>query len=279
MVKILRVLIFLCLYLGSSGVFLMANSLNDEKGMTEEEYQKALIMQNKIHGFIRAASQCEKNGQYEAALENFLKAYEINRCAGLVAVCRGGIADNYEALGEYQKALDYVDVSLGKLSAHPQQPSYKKYAETKSRLLKKIEEQKNESGAKKMTQDSSQSDYARQRKFLESMKTQGVATAFKEATLFEHAGKFADARKVYEKLLLQRETIAREMTLENWVMLYPAIQRTSELIGDETREKETLVWIKGNMLDPQGQFHGSLSKIMPAVIDHLNKQIKKYQLR
>lgn len=256
----------------------MANSLNDENGMNEEEYQKALIMQNKIHGFIRAANQCEKNGQYEAALENYLKAYEINRCAGLVAVCRGGIADNYEALGEYQKALEYVDVSLGKLSAYPQQPSYKKYAETKSRLLKKIEEQKNESGAKKMTQESSQSDYARQRKFLESMKTQGVATTFKEVALLELGGKFADACKVYEKLLLQREAIVREMALENWVMLYPAIQRTSELTGDEAREKEMLVWIRDNLIAEQGTFHRYLRGLLPDVQDHLKERLKKFGL-
>ena len=68
------------------------------------------------------------------------------------------------------------------------------------------------------------------------------------------------------------------MSLENWVMLYPAIQRTSELTGDEKREKEALVWIKANMLDSQGQFHQSLSHLMSKVIDHLNKQIRKYQL-
>ena len=80
------------------------------------------------------------------------------------------------------------------------------------------------------------------------------------------------------KLLSQKETIIKEMSLDNWVMLYPAIQRASELTGDETSEKEALVWIRESMLDPQGQYHQLLSKLMPEVIDHLNERVKKYHL-
>lgn len=104
--------------------------------MTEGEYQAALAAQSRIHGFIREASFYEKKGQHDLALANYLKAYEIDHCAGLVAVCRGAMADNYEALGEYEKALEHVDWFLEGLK--PDEPLFKNMTETKQRLLQKI---------------------------------------------------------------------------------------------------------------------------------------------
>lgn len=257
--------------------FSMVENRSNNKEMTQDEYQRALTMQGEIHGLIRSASKYEKMGQHELALENYLKAYEINQCASLVAVCRGALADNYEALGEYKAALEHVEWFLEGLN--PKEPLFEGMLKTKIRLLKKIEEQKKSGGSVAKTyQRVMSSGQEEQKRFLESMQTKGVATYFKQASLQELDGKFAEAREVYEKLLLKRETIAQEMNLENWVMLYPAIQRTSELIGDEKREKEALVWIKANILDSQGQFHQSLARLAPEVVDHLNKQIKKYQL-
>ena len=285
MIKSLRAfaLVFLSFGILLPGDFLMANSQSGKNGMTQEAYRKALIAQNKIHGFIRAASQYEKAGQHEFALENYLKAYEINQCAGLVAVCRGAIADNYEALGEYYKALEYVEISLQKLSVNMQQASYKERIETKLRLLKKIEEQKEweskknsaVSGVKDAFPKASIED---QKKFLEGLGGKGVWDVFKDALVAEHSGDFKKAREIYEQLLPQKEAIEKEMGLAGWVMLYPAIQRTSELLGDKMREKESLVWINPNLLQSSGQYHQYLSKLTPAVQNRLKERVADYQI-
>jgi len=96
--------------------------------------------------------------------------------------------------------------------------------------------------------------------------------------LAEHSGNFAKAKDLYDQLLVQKEAVISAQGESAWVMLHCAVQRMSELTGDEAREKEMLNWIKANMLDPQGSSHQFLSQLMPDVIDHLNKQIKKYQL-
>jgi len=250
--------------------------------MSQEEYATALRVQDKIHGLIRQASSSEEKGDYQSALEYYLRAYEINKCGGLIAVCRGGLADNYEALGKYNEALDNVRWFLAKLKPTNNPTLDRTYFQMKAaevHLLKKIEEQKktSESVAKTYPQVMS-ADHERQKRFLESMQTKGVATSFKEAALLELDDKFAEARAVYEKLLPQKETITQEMGLANWVMLYPAIQRTSELTGDEAREKEALVWIRNNMTGANGPYHEYLSNLFPAVQDHLKERLKKFNL-
>lgn len=239
-------------------------------------HEKMTMKINEQWGLLRQAMRMEEQRKFAEAKPIYEKLYKEWETSSIQGMAEVGLINVYEELGIYQNALVLVEHML-QVNKIPE--TVGKYQATKSRLLKKIEEQKKQvPNTAKTHQSFNGSSYDQQRQFIESMKTQGVATTFKEVMLLEHASKFADARKVYEKLLLQREAIAQEMALENWVMLYPAIQRTSELTGDEKREKEALVWIKTNMLDPQGQFHQSLSNLMPNVIDHLNEQIKKYQL-
>ena len=128
--------------------------------------------------------------------------------------------------------------------------------------------------------DFQKADYASQKKFLEKNLPEEteILRLSKQAMLAEHAGKFANAKGYYEQLLSRREDVTAAQGDVAWPLLHCAVQRTSELTGDEAREKEMLVWIKSNMLDPQGRFHQFVSRLMPEVIDHLNKRIKKYQL-
>ncbi len=239
------------------------------------QHQKSVAVLEKRVAVESEAYHLEKIGRYQEAAELFKKAIEITGNSAAAGPAHLSLERIYEKTGQYKEALEQTEWFL---KGNQNEQGRAETLAVRQRLLQKIEEQKNQHASKKTIGDPAQSNYARQRQFVESMKTQGVATTFREVTLLELDGKFSEAHKVYEKLLLQREAIAQEMTLENWVMLYPAIQRTSELTGDEKREKEALIWIKANMLDPQGRFHQSLSKLLPDVVDHLNQRIKKYQL-
>lgn len=260
-----------------------------KRAMTEGEYQNALRLQDQIHGFIRIASDYERKGQHQLALQNYLKAYEIQQCAGLIAVCRGAIADNYEAIGQYQKALEHIDWFLAGLN--PSEPLFVKMTQTRQRLLQKIEEQKREekteeskpasqkSHAIRSLADFETASYAEQKQYMEKNlpdNTQ-ILKLSKQAMLAEHAGKYAEAKGYYEQLVSRKEAMTAAQGDAAWPMLHCAVQRMSELTGDEAQEKEMLVWIKANMLNPQGQFHQSLSNLMSEVIDHLEKRLKKYE--
>jgi tetratricopeptide (TPR) repeat protein len=107
--------------------------------MTSDQYQRVLKKQNAIHLYLQRAFQHEKQEQSKLALENYLKAYEIDQCAGLVAVCRGGLADNYEALGNYKEALGHVEWFLKELK--PAEPLYAETVAARERLLRKIKAQ------------------------------------------------------------------------------------------------------------------------------------------
>lgn len=296
MFKKIIVIILLLIFL--SGEFFVVRAFEiakkNNKYMTAVEYQNAIVKQNEIHNYIRTATNYEKKGQHDFALQYYLKAYEINECAGLRAVCRGAMADNYEALGEYDKALEHVDWFLKGLS--PNEPLFKEMTETKQRLLQKIEAQKKYSFRKatsmpavsvsqvsrnsNIISDFQEKDYATQKQFLEKELPEGtdILRLSKRAMLAEHAGNFKDAKGFYEQLLAQKEGVAAVYGEAAWVMLHPAVQRMSELTGDETREKEMLVWIRDYMLAPDGQHHKYLNGLMPPVQGHLKERLKKFGL-
>lgn len=257
------------------------------KKMSSEQYNQAREKQNEIHGYMRMAKRFEQEGNHKKALAYYLKAYEINQCAGLIAVCRNALAKQYEALGEYEKALEHVEWGLQKLEGDKTKGHiaelYKKDVETKQRLLKKIEEQKKWESKQDLIVPQAKAafdkaGYGEQKQFLESLGGEGVLDVFKDAMVAEHSGDYEKAREIYESLLPKKEEIDTQMGVGGWAMLYPAIQRTSELLGDEKREKEALVWIKDNLLNPNGEQHASLSKLQPQVIAHIQKRIEGYQL-
>ena len=53
-----------------------------------------------------------------------------------------------------------------------------------------------------------------------------------------------------------------------------AVQRMSELTGDESREKEMLDWIRENMFGVQGLYHSYLNSLAPGVRDHFEDRLK-----
>jgi hypothetical protein len=270
--------------------FGMPASPADKKYMTEDEYQNALAKQNQIHAFIRVAGKYEKEGRHREALENYMRAYEIDQCAGLVAVCRGAMADNYEALGEYQKALDHIDWFLSGLNTN--EPLFSMMTQTKKRLLQKIEAQKRGEGIEepvsaieksqpvKRASDFYKADYGSQKKFLEEKLPEDtdILRLSKQAMLAEHAGDFRKARECYEKLLAQKGGVIAAQGEVAWVMLHAAVQRTSEVTGDEAREKEMLVWIRDQMIAEQGPCRKYLSGLMPPVQAHIKERLKKFGL-
>lgn len=100
----------------------------------------------------------------------------------------------------------------------------------------------------------------------------------KQAFLDEHAGKFREAKESYEKLLLAKDGTTAAFGESAWVMLHCAVQRTSEVTGDEARERQMLVWIRDNMLTERAPYSECLSGLLPDVQDHLRERLKKFAL-
>lgn len=267
----------------------LATAGSQTRYMTEGEYQAALAAQAEIHRFVQAASYYEKKGQHDLALDSYLKAYEIDQCGGLVAVCRGGIADNYEAMGEYEKALEHVGWFFQKLK--PSEPLFEQMAATKKRLLEKIAAQKrggmvaeSKSGGAvtgRLIADFQKSDYGSQKKYMEENfpATSEVQRLIKQAMLAEHAGKFREAKEAYAALLSHEKELAAIQGASAWPMVHAAVQRTAEVTGDETLEKEMLVWIRDQMMADGAPYRADFQNmLMPSVQDHLRKRIKSYNL-
>lgn len=288
-----KVIVIILPFIFLSGEFFVARAFEvakkNNKYMTETEYQNAVAKQNEIHNYMRTATNYERKGQHDFALRYYLKAYEINECAGLRAVCRGAMADNYEALGKYDKALEHVDWFLKGLS--PSEPLFKEMTETKQRLLQKIEAQKRETEPMASTSDTqlppikniadfTKASYGDQKRYMEEKLPENTAILklSKQAMLAEHAGDFKSAKESYEALLAQERAVTAAQGEVAWVMLHCAVQRTSEVTGDEAREKEMLVWIRDCMLVPDGQHHKYLNGLMPSVQDHLKERLRKFGL-
>lgn len=258
------------------GSFKQEASHNNE-GMSEQEYAKRVESQNEYHSLRLAGNRERDKGDYKAAIVYQEKALKIAVGSSLEGVSRGELSRLYEEVGSYEKALEQVEWILR------QNPSSPKYIEAKARIFKKIEEQKKWESkqdpivaqAKEVFDEANSEE---QKQFLESLGGQGVLDVFKNAMVAEHSGDYGKAREIYASLLPRKEEIDTQMGVGGWAMLYPAIQRTSELLGDEKREKEALVWIKDNLLNPNGEQHASLSKLQPQVIAHIQKRIEEYQL-
>lgn len=129
--------------------------------------------------------------------------------------------------------------------------------------------------------DFTRASHADQKQFMEKRLPEDteIRRLGKQAMLAEHAGKFGDAKGYYEQMLQRKEEAVAAFGESGWAMLYPAVQRMSELTGDEMREKEMLVWIRDNMLAAQGMYHQYLSGLLPQVQDHLKDRIKKFDLK
>lgn len=134
--------------------------------------------------------------------------------------------------------------------------------------------------AQKSSPNSSDDIYAAQKRFMAQKipESEAIHVLAQKAMIAEHAGKFAETKDIYEQLLLKKDEVEAALGVQAWVMLHPAVQRISELTGDEVREKAMLVWIRDLMMAESGAYHPYLSGLLPNVQDHLRSRLKKYDL-
>lgn len=261
--------------------------------------EKEMLSGNKYHqiaqnideqwALLHRARQFEEERKFSDAREIYEVLYEDWATSSIQGMAQVGLIRIYEGLKLYEQALPLVEKML-QVNRVPE--TLQKYQKTKQRLLQKIEAQKRGEKIeepKAMPQnpnsihslaDFETASYDEQKRYMEEKlpESTDILRLSKQAMMAEHAGNFKDAKGFYEQLLPQKDAVTAAQGEMAWPMLHCAVQRMSELTGDEAREKEMLVWIKENMLNPQGQYHHFLSGLMPQVIDHLKQRINKYQL-
>ncbi|MDA9101153.1 hypothetical protein N9K06_00605 [Omnitrophica bacterium] len=252
-----------------------------KNSMSQEEYEARKRGQDKFHALLREGDYFAKQGDEKKAEQFYLEAFEFAKGTSSEAVALGNLARFYENVGEYQKSLQLVNEFLSHLNAGER--SWHRYTEMKQRLLQKIEdktewESRQDSIVPQFKESFEKASHEEQAEVLKTFGGSGVRDEFKNAMVAEHGGDYAKAREIYESLLSRKEEIDTQMGVGGWAMLHPAIQRTSELLGDEEREKAALVWIKTNLLDPEGEHHASLSKLQPWVVSHIQERIEAYKL-
>ncbi len=230
---------------------------------------------------LHKAYDLEKSGNYDLAIVLFRKSITM----GDQNVPRLALQQIYEKTGEYEKALEQVEWFL---KGNQNEQGRAKTLEDKSRLLKKIEESKSqrkipEHAISRFPQDQQalqknlrSLSYDEQGRLVQSvLKDEGIEGRFKEAMQFEYQRNFKEARAVYESLVPKKEEITQKYGIDGWVMLYPALQRTSEFLQDAPKEKEALLWIQANLLNPQGQYHSSFARLESRTVAHLQKRVQE----
>ncbi len=269
--------------------FFFCSSLDAKSPMSDADYQQALDYQAEYHNFLREADRWERHRDYGRAVFFHEKAFRMAQGSSLEPVSRGELARLYELDGQYEKALGEIDWFLVK--SNKSSPLWDKFVDSRQRLLQKIEAQKRETEPMASTSDTqlppikniadfTKASYSDQKRYMEEKLPENTAILklSKQAMLAEHAGDFKSAKESYEALLAQERAVTAAQGEVAWVMLHCAVQRTSEVTGDEVREKEMLVWIRDCMLVPDGQHHKYLNGLMPSVQDHLKERLRKFGL-
>ncbi len=249
--------------------------------MTQAEYKNKLDAQAKYHQLLRQADQQKWKGNYVQAILIHEQALKMAKGSSLESVSRGDLMRLYEQTNNYSKSLEQVEWFL--THSNQQSPLWLEFVKTKTRLLKKIEEQKQWAAKQdhvvaKFQENSPKASDENQKKFLESLGGKGVWEVFKNGMVSEHDGNFAQALSIYESLIPRKAEIEKEMGITGWVMLYPAIQRNSEALGQTEKEKTTLIWIETNMLDENAPYKQAATKLLPEVVAHIKDRMKVYQL-
>ena len=270
--------------------FFLPATVMAKPAMSDLEYQQALKNQNQYHGLLQEADFWERQGDLKRAISCHEKAFKMAQGSNSEPVSRGELARLYELNGEYAKALENMEWFIEK--SNSSSPLWNKFLISKDRLLQKIEAQKKGSKMQQVSvipavslsrsaniiSDFQKADYASQKKFLEKNLPEEteILRLSKQAMLAEHAGKFAEAKGYYEQLLSKKEDVTAAQGDVAWPMLHCAVQRTSELTGDEAREKEMLLWIRDNMFAEQGPYYQYLPGLLPNVQDHLKKRFENF---
>ena len=250
---------------------------NKNNKMTENEYNQRLQAQTQYHQLRLAGNQAKQRGEFNKAIAFHEQAVKLAKGSSLEAVSRGTLMDLYEKVGNYDKALVHANWFL--THSNKESPMWPEFVETEKRLRQKVEEKK----TWELKQDPvvpdfreafDRADNAQQERMLESLGV-GVFGIYSKMLWWQSMGRFRKHVKFTACFPGKRN---RHANGDGGAMLYPAIQRTSELLGDDVREKEALIWIKDNLLNGEGQHHGSLKKLRPEVVLHIQKRIEKFQL-
>ncbi|MGI6240961.1 MAG: hypothetical protein ACOYJW_03375 [Candidatus Omnitrophota bacterium] len=260
-----------------------------QTNIADEEYQDLIDFQNQYHQLYKSGSYAEEKGDYHLAVQQYEKGLKMVRGYGPETIFRSKLRTTCEKAGYYEKALVHTDWFLVK--SNDKSPLWPEYLKTKQRLIAKIEAQKRETEPMASTSDTqlppikniadfTKASYGDQKRYMEEKLPENTAILklSKQAMLAEHAGDFKSAKESYEALLAQERAVTAAQGEVAWVMLHCAVQRTSEVTGDEVREKEMLVWIRDCMLVPDGQHHKYLNGLMPSVQDHLKERLRKFGL-
>lgn len=101
-----------------------------------QEHQRQLRAIDEYHDYLDSGDKYAKSQDYTAAEEIYLKALNMAKSADRQTVARGVLADFYENIGEYQKALGQIEWFLKR---NLTEPGRAKYSEAKERLVKKMQ--------------------------------------------------------------------------------------------------------------------------------------------
>lgn len=261
------------------------------RASVDEQYSAAMSRLEKRVAKEKRAYEYEKEGKLNEAISIFLEVANEHESSAVASPARNALLRLYEKTDQYDKALEQVEWFL---SSNQNEQGRRLSLADKQRLLEKYEVQKRgekveesepmaaERGTQpiKRVSDFYRGDYGSQKAFLEKELPEDteIRSLGKQAMLAEHAGKFKEAKDFYEKMLLRKDETVAAFGEFGWVMLHPAVQRTSEVTSDEIREKEMLVWIRENIFLDQAPYRKYLKSLLPAVQDHIKERFKKYGL-
>lgn len=273
-------------------ILLSLPSFLDTARAYDVQYAKALRQLDERVQREKEAYAYERANDFEKAIDAFEEV--VRDYGNLVASssARNALIRLYEQTGQNEKALEQVEWFLkGNQSEQGRQASLA----DQRRLLRKIEAQRRgeeveEPNPASVASQQKQSirrisdfhaaGYDTQQQFLEKELPEDTKIHWlsKQAMLTEHAGEFSEAKNYYAQLLEKKADVIAAFGEAGWVMLYPAVQRTSEVTGDEAREKAMLVWIRDNMLLDSGEYHRYLRGLLPSVQDHLRERLEEFDL-
>ncbi len=276
--KLSSVLIFTSFYIM---FFLPTNyclsEVSTKTGMTKEDYQNARRVQNHYHQLYRSGVQAENRNEYKRAIEYFEKGLMIVKSYSPETIFRSKLKELQEKVGDYKQALIHTEWFLEK--ADSSSPLYAEFLETKIRLLKKIEESKNQRPVHKdkgLGNSQGEELLTKQLAAMNAMSDQGIEGIYKKALTHESNGNYKEALEIYVSLLPKKDKVRDALGLGIWVMLYPAVQRTAELSGDVEKEKLALSWIKLYLFQPS-DFSYFSRYLAPPTIDHIKSRLKHYK--
>jgi tetratricopeptide (TPR) repeat protein len=119
-VMVLVVGLFLVIFIG---INLVKRNASREKetvivtGMTkgqQDYFNERLSSAFKLERYIESGKRLMEQGQYEEAIESFQKVYDNATMVGDEGIAMYHLANVYEKMGNYKKALEYINIGIAK---------------------------------------------------------------------------------------------------------------------------------------------------------------------